>query len=417
MSRTYDNWERLVAAVLKREQIWQLCHAPSRSSSFSSLSSDVDPSSSFRFDENSKLSEIKHEWVEKYEEGVYFTLEASGDGSINVKRVRFSRRKFNEEAAETWWLSNRDKVYERYNHLWGLARLRQFSISGQAGSASNVPVPDKSEENSELGEPGRDEQPLTLSTFNENMKSRNSEVKGTASQIVDEWMIDTYEPGVRVILRAFRDGSRDIIQIQFRLRELHTRRGHIESVIEEKGLDIDLGTQRGRAWPVTRPSVPGQASSGPKEQFPRRRYENNPSSSPDELLLALGRTQEPMLETNFDEILKSANLDGPLATVSQPDECELIQRYEPGVYVTLVCLKDGSTDVERVRFSRRIFETQEAEAWWIKNREQVYYRYNARAGLSRMQLLQAPDNRRQTGLKEIFLRISKIAGPVNFLQH
>ncbi|KAL2226988.1 protein Brevis radix-like 1 [Sesamum indicum] len=148
---------------------------------------------------------------------------------------------------------------------------------------------------------------------------------------------------------------------------------------------------------VTGPSVSGQASSGPKEQFPRRRYENNPRNNPDELLLALGRTQEPMLETNFDEILKSANLDGPFARVGQPDECEWIQRYEPGVYVTLVCLKNGSTDVERVRFSRRIFEKQEAEAWWIKNREQVYYRYNARAGLTRIQLLR--DSRRQQLLR------------------
>ncbi|KAK4384885.1 hypothetical protein Sango_2612500 [Sesamum angolense] len=150
---------------------------------------------------------------------------------------------------------------------------------------------------------------------------------------------------------------------------------------------------------VIGPSVSGQASSAPKEQFPRRRCENNPPNNPDELLLPLGRTQEPMLETNFDEILESPNLDGPLASVARPDEYECIQRYEPGVYVTLVYLKDGRTDVERVRFSRRIFEAQEAEAWWIKNREQVYYRYNARAGLTRIQLLRAPDSRRQQLLR------------------
>ncbi|KAL0299641.1 UNVERIFIED_CONTAM: PH, RCC1 and FYVE domains-containing protein 1 [Sesamum radiatum] len=108
-------------------------------------------------------------------------------------------------------------VYEKYNDLPGLARLRKFSISGEAGSASNVPVSDKSEENSELGEPGRDGQPLTQSTFNENIKSRNSEVKGTASQIADEW-IDNYEPGVHITLRALRDGSRDIKRIQFSRR-------------------------------------------------------------------------------------------------------------------------------------------------------------------------------------------------------
>ncbi|KAL3630670.1 hypothetical protein CASFOL_023654 [Castilleja foliolosa] len=41
MSAIYDNWERLVAAVVKREEIWQLCHQHSRSSSFCSESSDL----------------------------------------------------------------------------------------------------------------------------------------------------------------------------------------------------------------------------------------------------------------------------------------------------------------------------------------------------------------------------------------
>ncbi|KAL0299540.1 UNVERIFIED_CONTAM: Mitogen-activated protein kinase kinase kinase YODA [Sesamum radiatum] len=39
MSMIYDNWERLVAAVLKKEQLWQLFHDQSRSPSISSESS------------------------------------------------------------------------------------------------------------------------------------------------------------------------------------------------------------------------------------------------------------------------------------------------------------------------------------------------------------------------------------------
>ncbi|KAL8516681.1 hypothetical protein ACS0TY_015081 [Phlomoides rotata] len=42
MSAIYDNWERLVAAVLKKEQLWQLFHQQSRSPSTSSLSSSSD---------------------------------------------------------------------------------------------------------------------------------------------------------------------------------------------------------------------------------------------------------------------------------------------------------------------------------------------------------------------------------------
>ncbi|KAK6135329.1 hypothetical protein DH2020_030917 [Rehmannia glutinosa] len=45
MSRNYDNWERLVAAVLRRELIWKICHENSRTPS---LRSSVSSDSSFR---------------------------------------------------------------------------------------------------------------------------------------------------------------------------------------------------------------------------------------------------------------------------------------------------------------------------------------------------------------------------------
>ncbi|KAK4489635.1 hypothetical protein RD792_005447 [Penstemon davidsonii] len=48
MSRNYDNWERLVAAVLRKEQLWQLFHEDSRSPSLRSEASSSS-SSSFRY--------------------------------------------------------------------------------------------------------------------------------------------------------------------------------------------------------------------------------------------------------------------------------------------------------------------------------------------------------------------------------
>ncbi|KAI3460481.1 hypothetical protein Pfo_017144 [Paulownia fortunei] len=60
-------------------------------------------------------SQIEAEWIEQYEPGVYITLVALRDGTRDLKRVRFSRRRFGEHQAETWWSENREKVYERYN--------------------------------------------------------------------------------------------------------------------------------------------------------------------------------------------------------------------------------------------------------------------------------------------------------------
>ncbi|KFK32945.1 hypothetical protein AALP_AA6G309800 [Arabis alpina] len=63
----------------------------------------------------SNVSQVEAEWIEQYEPGVYITLVALGDGTRDLKRVRFSRRRFREQQAEVWWSENRERVYEKYN--------------------------------------------------------------------------------------------------------------------------------------------------------------------------------------------------------------------------------------------------------------------------------------------------------------
>ncbi|CAJ2639516.1 unnamed protein product [Trifolium pratense] len=55
------------------------------------------------------------EWVEQDEPGVYITLTSLSGGAIDLKRVRFSRKRFSEKQAEHWWAENRIRVYEKYN--------------------------------------------------------------------------------------------------------------------------------------------------------------------------------------------------------------------------------------------------------------------------------------------------------------
>ncbi|RZC83027.1 hypothetical protein C5167_045813 [Papaver somniferum] len=55
------------------------------------------------------------EWVEQDEAGVYITLTSLPGGVKDLKRVRFSRRRFSEKQAEQWWAENRARVYEQYN--------------------------------------------------------------------------------------------------------------------------------------------------------------------------------------------------------------------------------------------------------------------------------------------------------------
>ncbi|XP_038719650.1 PH, RCC1 and FYVE domains-containing protein 1-like isoform X1 [Tripterygium wilfordii] len=64
-----------------------------------------------------KDDESRHdaEWVEQDEPGVYITLTSLPGGGKDLKRVRFSRKRFSEKQAEKWWTENRARVYERYN--------------------------------------------------------------------------------------------------------------------------------------------------------------------------------------------------------------------------------------------------------------------------------------------------------------
>ncbi|CAN6873579.1 unnamed protein product [Brassica oleracea] len=60
-------------------------------------------------------AENEKEWVEQDEPGVYITLTALAGGVRDLKRVRFSRKRFSEKQAEQWWADNRGRVYEQYN--------------------------------------------------------------------------------------------------------------------------------------------------------------------------------------------------------------------------------------------------------------------------------------------------------------
>ncbi|GLT41767.1 hypothetical protein SLA2020_158100 [Shorea laevis] len=60
-------------------------------------------------------SRNENEWVEQDEPGVYITLTALPGGGKDLKRVRFSRKRFSEKQAEQWWAENRTRVYEQYN--------------------------------------------------------------------------------------------------------------------------------------------------------------------------------------------------------------------------------------------------------------------------------------------------------------
>ncbi|CAN6444906.1 unnamed protein product [Victoria cruziana] len=97
-------------------------------------------------------------------------------------------------------------------------------------------------------------------------------------------------------------------------------------------------------------------------------------SSKDRLSSANGSAENS--GTELETVQSRQNGTGLLLDGDNQVESERVEQYEPGVYITLLTLRDGSKDIKRVRFSRRRFAENQAETWWSENREKVFAKYS-----------------------------------------
>ncbi|XP_057785509.1 PH, RCC1 and FYVE domains-containing protein 1-like [Salvia miltiorrhiza] len=67
---------------------------------------------------------------------------------------------------------------------------------------------------------------------------------------------------------------------------------------------------------------------------------------------------------------------GTPETASAKAQREVIEQFEPGVYVTLLQLPNGNKFFKRIRFSKRRFSENQAEEWWTENKERLLRKYN-----------------------------------------
>ncbi|XP_047327599.1 protein Brevis radix-like 3 [Impatiens glandulifera] len=56
-------------------------------------------------------------------------------------------------------------------------------------------------------------------------------------------------------------------------------------------------------------------------------------------------------------------------------ETEWVEQDEPGVYITIRALPDGTKELRRVRFSRERFGEMHARLWWEQNRARIQEQY------------------------------------------
>ncbi|XP_051147914.1 protein Brevis radix-like 2 [Andrographis paniculata] len=62
----------------------------------------------------SNASDGESEWVEQDEPGVYITIRSLPSGARELRRVRFSRERFGEMQARSWWDENKARIQQQY---------------------------------------------------------------------------------------------------------------------------------------------------------------------------------------------------------------------------------------------------------------------------------------------------------------
>lgn len=108
-----------------------------------------------------------------------------------------------------------------------------------------------------------------------------------------------------------------------------------------------------------------QSDRTPSKKFKSRKYadENNKSSA--------GQTSQSKSQTS-----RQASSRLPRHPSRRDERKELVEQFEPGVYVTLIQLSNGTKIFKRVRFSKRRFVAAQAEEWWKENKERVFKKYS-----------------------------------------
>lgn len=98
------------------------------------------------------------------------------------------------------------------------------------------------------------------------------------------------------------------------------------------------------------------------------------------------RTEEDHHNLNASEVDTNGSAGAHEQHTDQPESStqhrhrsevgrELMEQFEPGVYVTVLQLSNGTKIFKRIRFSKRRFSEQQASDWWKENRDRLHKKY------------------------------------------
>ncbi|XP_071730493.1 protein BREVIS RADIX-like [Rutidosis leptorrhynchoides] len=207
-----------------------------------------------------------------------------------------------------------------------------------------------------------------------------------------EWMAQV-EPGVQITFVSLPNGGNDLKRIRFnremfnkwqaqrwwgenydRIMELYNvQRFNCQALNtpsqSEDGRDSSyskLGSAR--ESPMMTPSInrDWNRNYGGGNQ----NYNVGPSS------YVAGGPKGEMSSMDASRTTSSSRDDASISVSNASDvESEWVEQDEPGVYITIRQLTDGTRELRRVRFSREKFGEVHAKLWWEQNRERIQTQY------------------------------------------
>ncbi|KAI4303464.1 hypothetical protein MLD38_039088 [Melastoma candidum] len=221
-----------------------------------------------------------------------------------------------------------------------------------------------------------------------------------------EWMAQV-EPGVHITFVTLPNGGNDLKRIRFsrdmfdkwqaqrwwaenydRIMELYNVQRFNRQALNTPSRSEDetressysrLESARGspmvpwggnRDWP---PHPPGQPRPpGTKGYVPPEPSDNGAPS----LYGAAGAKGEAAAHPDASRMTTSSRDEASVSYSNASEvEAEWIEEDEPGVYITIRQLVDGTRELRRVRFSREKFGETKAKLWWEENRERIQATY------------------------------------------
>ncbi|KAK9077784.1 hypothetical protein SSX86_006122 [Deinandra increscens subsp. villosa] len=205
-----------------------------------------------------------------------------------------------------------------------------------------------------------------------------------------EWTAQV-EPGVQITFVSLPNGGNDLKRIRFnremfnkwqaqrwwgenydRIMELYNvQRFNCQALNtpsrSEDGRDSSysrLGSVR--ESPMMTPSINKEWN----RNYGGNRYNTGPNAYGSSGLMGQASSMEPSRTTTSSRDEASVSV-----SIASDMESEWVEQDEPGVYITLRQLTDGTRELRRVRFSREKFGEVHAKLWWEQNRDRIQTQY------------------------------------------